>query len=200
VLGLLIERRGYGYELVQRLSERLGEAWRLNPSAVYSALDRLEQEGLIEAVSAGQVAALSQSARPTRRAARVVYRASEHGTREFEEWLARPSACLEPIRPQLAMKVALLSPDGVPALLAAIAHEEALIKRSLSKQSHATKHVQSWSAAAAVLTSAAAMTRLRAELAWLGWVRETVERLLADELGASAPAGQPASAAIEVSV
>lgn len=47
VLGLLLERRGYGYELMQRLEGRLGPAWKLNPSTVYAALDQLEDEGMI---------------------------------------------------------------------------------------------------------------------------------------------------------
>lgn len=35
VLALVVERRGYGYDLAHRLEERVGPAWRLNPSAIY---------------------------------------------------------------------------------------------------------------------------------------------------------------------
>jgi DNA-binding PadR family transcriptional regulator len=71
VLGLLLERRSYGYELVQRLTERLSPAWQLTPSGVYWALDQLERAGQIEA-------ALHHSSKPadeplSRRARRVVY-------------------------------------------------------------------------------------------------------------------------------
>ena len=47
VLGLLAQRRGYGYDLVQRFEEQVGPAWQLNAGAIYVALDKLEQEGLV---------------------------------------------------------------------------------------------------------------------------------------------------------
>ena len=47
VLGLVLERRGYGYDLVQRLTDRLGPAWQLTPSAVYFALDQLSDAGAV---------------------------------------------------------------------------------------------------------------------------------------------------------
>jgi DNA-binding PadR family transcriptional regulator len=139
VLGLLIERRGYGYELVQRLAARLGAAWRLTPSAVYTALDQLEEAALIEAVPAAdagavEIAGSAAARRAARRTGRVVYRATERGAAEFEAWLARPSARVEPVRSELALKVALAAPDTVPALLASIVHEERMILQSLQEE------------------------------------------------------------------
>ena len=52
VLALVAERRGYGYELVQRFEERVGPGWQLNPSAVYPALDQLERGGLVTSTAA----------------------------------------------------------------------------------------------------------------------------------------------------
>ena len=137
VLGLLIERRGYGYELVQRLSARLGTAWQLNPSAVYTALDQLEDEGLIAAAAVAAPADVATSERRSSRRGpgrRVVYDATDLGLREFRAWLERPSERVDPIRSELALKVALACPDSVPSLLASIAHEERLILRSLKDE------------------------------------------------------------------
>ena len=39
VLGLIVERRGYGYDLIRRFNERFGRSWDLNPSTVYASLD-----------------------------------------------------------------------------------------------------------------------------------------------------------------
>jgi DNA-binding PadR family transcriptional regulator len=183
----LIERRGYGYELVQRLSERLGSAWQLNPSAVYTALDQLDADGSIEPVPASALDAPEQQPeRATRRAARVVYRATERGIAEFDGWMARPSQRVAPVRSELAMKVALVSPDSVPALLASIAHEEALILHTLRQDSAesngAPRRGERWPVAASALVSAAAAARLQAELAWLGSVRDMLGRLLGEDV------------------
>ena len=130
VLGLLIEQRGYGYDLVQRLARRLGVTWQLNSSAVYTALDQLEDEKLIEAVPA-KAERMRPAARPSRRSERVVYQATERGVAEFRAWLARPSERVDPIRSELQLKVALAGADNVSPPLASIAHEEWLIARHL---------------------------------------------------------------------
>src|SRR6185436_15301521 len=52
VLGLLAQRRGYGYDLVQRFEEQVGPAWQLNAGAIYVAHDKLEQEGLVRPIAA----------------------------------------------------------------------------------------------------------------------------------------------------
>lgn len=201
VLGLLIERRGYGYELVQRLRARLGGAWQLNPSAVYTALDQLEADGLIEGTARGHGPGEGRpgengTGRVSRRAARVVYRATDAGVCAFERWMARPSSRVKPMRSELALKVALLSPDSVPALLETIRHEERLILHALGELAPQTPSAPApggrWPAAAAALVSAAAVSRLQAELAWLRSVREAVERLLGE---VPAPACAPARGA-----
>jgi DNA-binding PadR family transcriptional regulator len=195
VLGLLIERRGYGYELVQRLARRLGAAWQLNPSAVYGALDQLEAQGLIEPVAAAAKASGgAEPVRPlSRRGERIVYEATERGVAEFERWLARPSERLEPIRSELALKLALGSAERAPTLLAAIEHEERLIfacmqeeceaaaGRSAEKRSPALRLVGEQRTAAELAAAGASslvaveMTlRLQAELDWLSIARETL--------------------------
>src|SRR5215218_702464 len=97
VLALIAERRGYGYELVQRLEERVGPAWRLNPSAVYPALDQLERAGLV-----------TSSARRggTRRSPRIVYAPTPAGMTALETWLRATAAPPEPVRADLHLRLA----------------------------------------------------------------------------------------------
>lgn len=219
VLGFLIERRGYGYDLVQRLSARLGSAWQLTPSAVYTALDQLEEEGLIEAVADGSADEASaddrserrktQRSAPQRRSRRrldrVVYSPTSRGLEEFEAWLARPSARIEPIRSELQLKVALAGPDHLPSLLATLAHEEQLMLRRLDETCLGTNEERegganqalverlrfaietsadpAWPLAVDTLVSTAAATRLQADLAWLEAVREALEQITSSEEG-----------------
>ena len=55
VLGLVIERPGYGYQLAQRLQERFGSC-AFAPSGVYSALDQLSREQLVSPGAGAQSA------------------------------------------------------------------------------------------------------------------------------------------------
>ena len=48
ILALLAERPMHGYELIAELDERSGGRWRPSPGAIYPALSRLEEAGLIE--------------------------------------------------------------------------------------------------------------------------------------------------------
>ena len=48
-LALLAEAPMNGYQIIQEISERSGEAWRPSPGSVYPALQQLEDEGLIRA-------------------------------------------------------------------------------------------------------------------------------------------------------
>jgi DNA-binding PadR family transcriptional regulator len=225
VLGLLIEQRGYGYQLVQRLSERLGPAWKLNPSAVYGALDQLEGARLIEAAPVSSVEAPAEhpiSERPSRRAARVVYEATERGIGEFQAWLARPSLRATPIRSEIQLKVALAGPDNISPLLASIAQEEWTIMRRLDEecqaagitrrglprlavapdeQSHESRATSvratgsestpagGWPSTATALVNAAAATRLQGELAWIEVVRETLQRMTAQQISTAGRVG-----------
>lgn len=212
VLGLLIERRAYGYQLVQRLSKRLGPAWQLNPSAVYGALDQLEEAGLIAAVPDAGLrsrADRSPSDRPPRRAARVVYEPTGRGVEEFESWLARPGLRTDPIRSEIRLKISLADPDTVPALLASIEHERLTVMRRLEEERQAAgaapdqpsgrmrasngqadvDATPDWCATAMELVNAAAVTRLRGELTWLELAHDTLRRKSKQHLITAAAAG-----------
>ncbi len=188
ILGLLIERRGYGYDLVQRLSIRLGPAWDLSRSAVYAALDQLEGDGHVRSFIRGDSGRGSApgSAPGVRRVERVIYEPTEHGVAEFHRWLAQPIARAEPVRSELYMKIATSGIDQLPELLDAIRQEEQVAQRRHGECLEATRmlavHDQgeattSWSAAGASLINAAATVRVEGELAWIRSARELLERI-----------------------
>jgi DNA-binding PadR family transcriptional regulator len=47
LLTTLTEEPGHGYDVIQRLEERSGGAWRPSPGSVYPTLQLLEDEGLV---------------------------------------------------------------------------------------------------------------------------------------------------------
>ena len=84
VLGLMIDRPSYGYNLQQQIAERLGFLG-LAESTVYKTLERLEQDGWVEEVGQKQVGG-------TRRGApRILYRATPDGVASWKSSRASAS-------------------------------------------------------------------------------------------------------------
>jgi DNA-binding PadR family transcriptional regulator len=82
LLGLLIARASYGYELMQRFERTYGDTLELSSrSQIYTALDSLARRGLIERVQGARVAD------PLLRQPKPHYRASDAGIRAYERWL-----------------------------------------------------------------------------------------------------------------
>lgn len=165
VLALVAERRGYGYELVQRFEERVGPGWRLNPSAVYPALDQLERGGLV--TSAARRGG-------TRRSPRIVYAPTTAGTEALATWLAETGAPPEPVRGDLHLRLAFAQHEHRAALVAQLAAHERACAELLARYPRspgAGPH-----AAGPALVDAAVVARLRSELAWLAHARETLAR------------------------
>lgn len=50
ILALLVEEPKYGYQLKREFETLTGDAWTVNVGQVYTTLQRLERDGLIEAV------------------------------------------------------------------------------------------------------------------------------------------------------
>lgn len=104
VLGLLIERPGYGYELIQRLGQRIG-GWQPSMTVVYPTLRSLSQDQLIR-----------RRDEPASHRSVVWYEATEAGVAEFHEWMHAPSE-LAPVREELMVKVALAQIPDLPRVI-----------------------------------------------------------------------------------
>jgi DNA-binding PadR family transcriptional regulator len=83
LLGLVIRRPGYGYDLARRFERDYGDVLPLSyDSHVYMALAELERRGLIEATSVTGPPSSRTGLTP-----RPGYRATEHGSRSYRAWL-----------------------------------------------------------------------------------------------------------------
>jgi DNA-binding PadR family transcriptional regulator len=159
VLALIVERRGYGYELVQRFEERVGPGWQLNPSAVYPALDQLERAGFV-----------TSTARHggTRRSPRIVYAATPPGEVALGAWLSATDAPPEPVRADVHLRIAFGQREHAVALSAQLASHQQACAALLARYPRSTT--------GPALVDDAVVTRLRAELAWLAHARAAIER------------------------
>jgi DNA-binding PadR family transcriptional regulator len=109
VLGLVIEKPGYGYELAQRLEDRCG-AWAWARPGVYSALDQLAAEGHVHSVGR------KGSGATGRAAPRTVYESTQTGRDFHAHWLFGSSA-LKPVRQDLDLKMLFAGPEFFPRLI-----------------------------------------------------------------------------------
>ena len=93
LLALLSEGPKYGLQLREEFEARTGEVWPLNVGQVYTTLQRLERDGLVESDGDGQ------------EGPQKGFRITGAGTEELTQWLRTPSDMSSPPRDELVMKV-----------------------------------------------------------------------------------------------
>jgi DNA-binding PadR family transcriptional regulator len=175
VLGLVIERPGYGYQLAQRLEDRCG-SWRWEPSGVYSALDQLEREGhvLTDREKGGGARG--------RGAPRVIYESTPKGVDFFRDWVFGSSAP-SPTRQELDLKILLSGPEFLPRLIDQTwAQEQQCIDDLRALMSAAPVAAigpsASWGEAAVALQRNAEMKLLQVRIEWLQDARKVMRQML----------------------
>ena len=193
VLGLLVQRRGYGYDLVQRFEEQVGPAWQLNAGAIYVALDKLEQEGLVRPLTSEGGGPVTRR-RTARGAPRVIYEPTPQGVERFDEWMTT-GASMSPMREELHLKLALSQPRNLPRLIELTFElEQGCIERleqylgNPSFDELLTSPEPSWPAVASLMVRVAEIAHLQATVEWLRRIREAMGWLL-DRPEALQPSG-----------
>ena len=178
LLGLLLNRPAYPYELANRLQERLGPAWRINSGHLYQTIDRLERDGLIEPVD-GPAGGRDD---------RNVYAITELGVEEFESWFGETIDRARLSRRPLLAKITLAGPERLKAVLEQIdayAVDCAEQLKELSKKREKV-HVDSLPVRAdhvlLRLGLSADIFQMRGELRWARHAREMVSWLLEQEV------------------
>ena len=93
LLALLSEGPKYGLRLQNEFESRTGEVWPLNVGQVYTTLQRLERDGLVETDD-------GEGERSQKR-----YRITAAGAEELTGWLRTPPELVPPPRDELVIKV-----------------------------------------------------------------------------------------------
>jgi DNA-binding PadR family transcriptional regulator len=177
LLGLLLHRSAYPYELADRLQTRLGPAWAINSGQLYQTIHRLEQEGLIRQVTG------SAEGRDDRH----IFAITDSGTREFERWFEDRTEVARLSRRPLLVKVTLAGPDRLSDALKQIDAYEldcaerlrdlSRVREAVSVEEHRVRadHVL------LRLNLSADMFQLEGELQWARHAHEMVSWLLGRE-------------------
>lgn len=176
LLALLGEGASYGYQLKAEFEARTGGTWPLNIGQVYTTLDRLERDGLVDR-------------RGTDAEGRVGYVITGEGKAEVARWFADPVEHATP-RDELSMKLALavtIPGIDVPALIQAQRRTAMLVLQDLSRQRRAATDT-AWR-----LVVESRIFHTEAEARWLDHCETVVLR------GITPRASVPAPAAADVS-
>lgn len=177
LLGLLLHRSAYPYELADRLQQRLGPAWDVNSGQLYQTISRLEQDGLIQRVEDGKPG----------REDRHVFAITEDGVDEFERWFDGVTGGVRLSRRPLLVKITLAGPERLAHALTQIDTYERNCATHLQELAHQRELVAVDRAQLRAdhvllrLNLSADILQLEAELRWAGQARETVRWLLESE-------------------
>src|SRR5450755_1282144 len=119
LLALLSDGPKYGLQLRQEFEDRTGDVWPLNVGQVYTTLQRLERDGLVESEDDGDEG-------PQRD-----FRITPAGAEELATWLRTPPDMTSPPRDELVIKVLVaLRLPGVDVRDVVQVHRRYVVERS----------------------------------------------------------------------
>lgn len=177
-MGLLVERRDYGYGLEKRLKERVSRAPA--PKTVYNTLDRLESEGLVERIGE------KQYGRTLRGNPRIIYAPTPAGFEAHRRWMGQPPDLDKHPNPydEIQMRLAVASPEDFMILRRIVQRE---IKRCVARLresarpslAEVTDEALPWSKARALLAGDAEALHLEAYVQWLHTANAVLKHRLA---------------------
>lgn len=178
VLGMLIERPSYGYELHQRIARRFpADVLDPLPSHVYAALNVMERAGFIEPLPEDLDDA-PEAARGRRRQPKVHYRVTPEGARAFREWMAAELRS-DPGQVEFFRRLALASGMGRNGLLDELVdtYEDACAREAQALPILGADGLPARSPDALVnrLTVAARRAALEGQMSWLRYARKEIE-------------------------
>ncbi|MEO6988896.1 MAG: PadR family transcriptional regulator [Aquihabitans sp.] len=168
LLALLSDKPRHGYELRAEFEARTDELWRLNSGQVYTTLDRLERDGLVDADD--------DPDDPSGR--RRLYRITDAGQAELRAWLDASSWTAEPHRDELLMKVLLAAHDPAAATRVIADHRHALLSRLQHLRREQRDTPEMTASLAHHLVTDALVARLEADLQWLDRCEQRLARHL----------------------
>jgi len=181
LLALLSEGPKYGLQLRQEFEARTGEVWPLNVGQVYTTLQRLERDGLVESDDAAEDGPQKG------------FRITADGEEELADWLRTPPDLTSPPRDDLVIKVLVaLRLPGVDVHKLIQVHRRYLVE--LMQQWTRLKEDEAEQDLAFALVVDAELFRLDAVVRWLDAADGRIKRL-SGVLGDSSRTGRSAGSA-----
>jgi len=181
LLALLSEGPKYGLQLREEFESGTGEVWPLNVGQVYTTLQRLERDGLVESDDTSEVGP------------QKAFRITAAGAAELAGWLRTPPDLSSPPRDELVMKVLVaLRVPGVDVHEVIQVHRRYLVE--LMQQWTRLKEDEAEYDLSLALVVDAELFRLDSVIRWLDSADGRLKRAAADKAAGTtaAPATPPA--------
>jgi DNA-binding PadR family transcriptional regulator len=173
LLGLLSEGPKYGLQLREEFEARTGDVWPLNVGQVYTTLQRLERDGLVESEGAED-------------GPQKGFRITTEGLAELAGWLRTPPDLSSPPRDELVMKVLVaIRVPGINVHEVIQAHRRYLVE--LMQQWTRIKEDEAESDLGLALVIDAELFRLDGVVRWLDTADGRIRRTDADCARPAAP-------------
>jgi PadR family transcriptional regulator, regulatory protein AphA len=174
LLGLLLERPAYGYQLGERLQELLGPAWAINSGQLYQVIKSMEKADLIERIG---------SDRDETETKRQIFAGTDKGIDEYDEWFEQDASDVRLVRRSLLVKIALAGPDRLEDAVRHIETYERACAKLLGERSRERDAVRLDGMRVRAdrfvlrLALGADISSLEAELAWSRHTRDSLSWL-----------------------
>lgn len=158
LLALLQEGPAHGYQLKTAFESTTGGAWALNVGQVYTTLDRLARDGLVDVDDTGE---------------QKRYSITAAGREELGAWWQTAPADEPPPRDELLLKVLFALELGPDRALEVITRHRSALTARLQAHRRAARAAEAEpgpdpdAALAAALVADAVATRAEADLRWL---------------------------------
>ena len=179
LLALLSEGPKHGFQLTQEFEAGTGEVWPLNTGQVYTTLQRLERDGLVESDDGADDGSQKR------------FRLTEEGRVELHEWLRTPPDTSTPPRDELVIKVLVaLRVPGVDAAALAQGYRRHVIEAM--QQYTRLKEAADEDDISLLLVADAEIYRLESVVRWLDAADARIARLPANGERVPVPIRRPA--------
>lgn len=191
LLGLLLDRPAYPYQLASRLHERLGPAWNVNSGQLYQTVKAMEKDGLIERV---------HDVSPERED-RHVFSITEAGISEFERFFQKTPEPVRLCRRPLLVKITFAGPQHLQQAMEKVDAYEADCAKRLAQVARLREEVPTDGPLLRAdhlllrLNLSADVFQLEGELRWARHAREMLSWLAGRE--AVWPSGRERADAID---
>lgn len=172
LLALLREGPRHGYQLKTEFEAATGGVWPLNVGQVYTTLDRLERDGLVQvqpfgAAGAGAAGAGGDSDGDAGPAGQKSYVLTPAGDAELRAWWDAVAADGPPPRDELMLKVLMALGAGRDEALRVVTHQRTVLLTHLQRIRRERTATDGPPDLAAQLVTEALIARAEADLRWL---------------------------------
>ena len=163
ILGLLEEQPLHGYEVKSRFEEMLGGTWEVNIGQIYSTFQRLERDGLVEAVGE----------RGDR--GKLVYQLTDAGRSSLGEWLVTPESEPQQLRDSIYVKLLLGSRLANGSMDRLLASQRSVYLQRLKDLAELEERARAEGRTDVVLMLRGALLHTEADLKWLDATRDEIK-------------------------